>query len=315
MRILVTGITGFAGSHLVEALLCDAQVQIVGLSRGTDKSSIDANERVDIRHCDIRDSVAMQELLQEIQPEQVYHLAGSSSVGQSFAEPLQVWQTNVEGTRSLYDAIHSWGGNPRILYVGSGLSYADPQSDEQGVTEETPFAPANPYALSKSTADLLSYQYYRWPGLQIIRARPFNHIGPRQSPRFALPSFAQQLAQMEKGLIPPILQTGNLDAIRDFTDVRDIVTGYTKLMNHGVPGEAYNLGSGKVISIRDVVNGLIQRTGKPVEVRQKDHLKRAAESRITRANITKIRQAVSWQPTIPLEQSLDDIMNYWRGQV
>jgi GDP-4-dehydro-6-deoxy-D-mannose reductase len=317
MRIFITGITGFAGSHLVDALLADRAASIVGIARNpTRPADCDSWEnRVHILAADLCDTSRLESILQETKPQQIYHLAGSSSVGQSFKDPQQSWQVNVEGTRSLYAAIIRWGGDVKVLYVGSGLAYGDSQMPDTALTEEHPFYPSSPYAVSKAAADLLSYQHRCWPGLAIVRARPFNHIGPRQSAAFALPNFARQLAEMELGRQPPILKTGNLDAFRDFTDVRDIVRGYIGLMEKGSPGDAYNLASGTVVTIEEVLQRLLKMVAFPVTVEVQRDLVRTTETKVTRAATDKIRRLLSWQPAFSLEQTLSAILDFWRRKL
>lgn len=315
MRILITGVTGFAGGYLAEALHTEPATELFGISRQEHGSSLPLSAAaIQFRKLDLCDTAEVVRYLQQVQPEQIYHLAGYASVGQSFQEPEQAWRANVTATRSLYQAVAEWGGCPRILYVGSGLAYGDPQPGKPVLTEDSPFYPAHPYAVSKAAADLISYQCFRHPGLPIIRARPFNHIGPRQSQQFALPHFARQIVAIEQERQEPVLHTGNLHSHRDFTDVRDVVRAYMLLMQQGQPGEAYNIASEKIHCMADVLHLLLNLVDLDVAIHKEAHLLRAAEPTIPQVCTAKIRQITGWQPRYSLEQSLRDILAYWRGQ-
>src|SRR5579871_5258109 len=263
MRVLVTGVTGFAGGHLAEALLARGGHTVIGVARRAvwPDGWHHLAQRIQLRPCDVGARDSLEALLREVQPEQIYHLAGYPHVGRSFHEPEAAWEGNLSATRCLYQPVERWGGRPRILFVGSGLVYGDSPSGEQGCTESEVLWPDNPYAASKAAADLTSYQYTRHPGLDIVRARPFGHIGPRQSPQFAVSSFARQLVAIESGRQAPMLETGNLQPRRDLSDVRDVITAYLLLMEKGRTSEAYNIGSGQTHAIRKVLTRLIELSG------------------------------------------------------
>jgi GDP-4-dehydro-6-deoxy-D-mannose reductase len=316
MRILVTGATGFAGGHLAEALAARPGVEVVGVARrpGWPAEWRHLDGRVALWALDLCDLPALQEALRTFRPERVFHLAGYAHAGQSFREPDAAWIGNLKATRSLYDAVVGWGGRPRILFVGSGLIYGDLEPGEPPPQETAPLRPGSPYACSKAAADLLSYQYTRFPGLDVVRARPFNHIGPRQAPRYAVAHFAQQVAAIERGRQPAVLETGNLAPVRDLTDVRDVVAAYLLLMDHGRAGEAYNVASGEGSSMQAVVDRLVARARVPVEVRQEARLVRAAETAVVRADAGKLRRETGWAPRFSLDQTLSDTLDYWRQQ-
>jgi GDP-4-dehydro-6-deoxy-D-mannose reductase len=314
MRILVTGITGFAGGHLAEALLAHGNVELFGTSRraGWPSECRHLAEHVKLFSCDLCAAAEIGGVLREVQPAQIYHLAGYAHAGKSNQEPDAAWAGNLTATRNLYNAIEKWGGRPRVLYVGSSLVYGDPDLPEQAHDERAPLRPASPYASSKAAADLLSYQYTRSPGLDIVRVRPFNHIGPRQSTEYAVAHFANQVAAIERGQQPPLLQTGNLSPRRDLTDVRDMVRAYTSLMEHGRTGEVYNAGTGVAQSMHAVLQGLLALARMPIEVREQADPARAGETEVLRADASLLRRETGWQPRIPLEQTLADILDYWR---
>jgi GDP-4-dehydro-6-deoxy-D-mannose reductase len=313
MRNLVTGVTGFAGGHLAEALLARGEV-VIGVSRRAawPPEWQHLSGQAELRACDVGDGAALESLLREVQPHRVYHLAGYAQTAGSFKEPDAAWAGNLAATRSLYDAVVRWGGTPRILFVGSGLVYGDADTPGQMFGEDCLLKPTSPYAASKAAADLVSYQYARAPGLDIVRARPFNHIGPAQSPQFAVASFAQQVAAIAAGRRPPVLETGNLNSRRDFTDVRDVVRAYILLVERGRSGEAYNIGSGRTFVMQEVLDLLVALAGVAVEVRQRQDLMRATDSAAVCADAGKLRRETRWEPTFPLEQTLRDTLDYWR---
>jgi GDP-4-dehydro-6-deoxy-D-mannose reductase len=316
MRILVTGVMGFAGSHLAEALLAQRGHRVIGVARerAWPEACRHLAGQVESYECDLCAGETLEQILRAVQPERIYHLAGYPHVGRSFQEAEAAWQGNLTATRSLYDAVTRWGGRPRILFVGSGLVYGDSAEGTEGCSENDLLRPDNPYAASKAAADLLSYQYTRYPGLEIVRVRPFNHIGPRQAPQFAVPNFARQLAAIERGRQPPVLETGNLQPRRDLTDVRDVVAAYMLVMEQGRSGEAYNVGSGQSYAMQFVLERLIALSGVAVEVRQTANLLRAADAPHVRANADKLRRETGWKPRFSLDQTLADILAYWREQ-
>lgn len=314
MRILLTGVSGFAGGHLAEALLEQGDVELFGTCRrGQWPAELwHLAERVVLRRCDLCDGPNLEALLREIQPQQVYHLAGYSDAGRSFREPDAAWAGNLIGTRCLYEAIHRWCGQPRILYVGSGIVYGDLEDPAGAHDERSPLRPSSPYAASKAAADLVSYQYARCAALDIVRVRPFNHVGPRQAPHYAVAHFAQQLAAIDCGKQAPVLETGSLDPRRDLTDVRDMVRAYLLLMERGRSGEVYNAGTGQAYSMQEVLQRLLTLGHVPVEVKQRPSLVRATDTMVMRADVSKLRNEIGWRPQRSLDQTLADTLAYWR---
>jgi GDP-4-dehydro-6-deoxy-D-mannose reductase len=264
--------------------------------------------------CDLCDGSAVLGLLEQIEPQRIFHLAGYAHPGQSFRDADSAWNGNLTATRTLYEAVQRWGGRPRILYVSSGLIYGDLEGERQAHHEDDPLRPVSPYAASKAAADLASYQYTRAPGLDIVRVRPFNHFGPRQSPQYAVAHFARQIAAIEREQQPPVLETGNLTSVRDLTDVRDMVQAYLLLMERGRTSEAYNAASGAVYSMQTVLEHLLALARVPIQVRQQPRLVRATETAIVRADAGKLRRETDWKPHFRLDQSLADTLDYWRRQ-
>lgn len=317
MRVLVTGCTGFAGGYLTEALLAQEGVEVVGVSRHAQwpRHWRHLANQVRLRVCDLGERKGIEAVLRETEPDHIYHLAGYANTGQSFRDPDAAWSGNLATTRNLYEAIVRWGGRPRVLYVSSGLVYDVPEGPDPLVDEDRPLRPVSPYAASKAAADLASYQYSRAPGLDIVRVRPFNHIGPRQSPEYAVANFARQIAAIEKGREPPVVETGDLTPRRDLTDVRDMVQAYLLLLAKGRSGEAYNVGSGTAFSMQEILDRLVALAHVRVEVRQKAQKLRLTETSALRADCTRLRSETGWQPSFALEQTLIDTLDYWRANV
>lgn len=316
MRILLTGVTGFAGSHLAESLLARGEVELFGITRGTGWPSYTSElaRRVRLHTCDLGSPAAIEPVLRQVQPEQIYHLAGYANAGASFREVDEAWAGNLTATRSLYDAVVRWGGRPRILFVGSGLVYGDSGDPAVAPDESSLLRPTSPYASSKAAADLASYQYAVNPGLDIVRARPFNHIGPRQSPHYAIANWARQIVAIERGQAPPVLATGNLATRRDLTDVRDMVAAYMLLMERGRTGEAYNIASGQSRSMQEVLDRLLTLSRVRVEVRPRDDLVRKADLSVVRVDTSRLRRDTGWSARYSLEQTLTEILSFWRSQ-
>jgi GDP-4-dehydro-6-deoxy-D-mannose reductase len=314
-RNLVTGVTGFAGCFLAEALLARGE-SVVGLSRRAAWPDHGAHlgGRVTLLACDLCDGRAVEAVLRDARPTRIYHLAGYADVGASFRDRDGAWAGNLTATRQLCEAVIRWGGQARILYVGSGLVYGPGQEADRPRHELMPLLPDSPYAASKAAADLACYQYTRAPGLDIVRARPFNHIGPYQSPQFAIPNWARQLVAIERGERPAVLETGNLSSERDLTDVRDTVAAYVLLADRGRSGEAYNIGSGQTCSMQTVLERLLALSGLRVELRQKTDLLRPSEPAVLRVDAGKLRRETGWAPRCTLDQTLADTLEAWRRQ-
>lgn len=315
MRILITGITGFVGGHLAEALAAAGGHTLTGISRanGWPPGLGHLTPAVELHEADLLHGPRLEEFIRRSRPEWVFHLAGYANTGASFREPDRCWEDNLTATRSLYDAIARTDIRPRILYASTGLIYGEPDDPDRPCDERTTLKPASPYAASKAAGDLLSYQYTRHPGLDIVRVRLFNQIGPRQSADYAVANFARQIAAIEAGKQPPVIETkGDLSARRDITDVRDMVAAFPLLLERGATGEAYNAGRGETYRIQQLLDRLVAMSRVRVEVRQQPEPGRKADTSVTRADTRKLRQATGWAPRIPLEQSLIDILNDWR---
>jgi GDP-4-dehydro-6-deoxy-D-mannose reductase len=309
MRILITGITGFVGRHLVETLVAAGGHALAGIIRPISRTT-NPDLPADLFLGDLSDGSRIEQIVREFQPEWVFHLAGFANTGASFKRPDSCWDDNLTATRSLYDAIARSGVRPRILFSSTGLIYGDPDEPGRHCDERTTLKPASPYAASKAAADLLSYQSTRNPGLDIVRVRLFNQIGPGQSPDYAVANFARQIAAIEAGKQPPRIETGDLSAQRDLTDIRDTVAAFPLLLEKGVAGEAYNAGRGETFSMQSILDKLVAMSKVKVDVVQKAD--RKADTAVTRADATKLNRTTGWEPRIPLEQTLSDILDHWR---
>lgn len=315
MRILITGITGFVGGHLVEHLASAGGHALYGVSRKGEWPTALAHlaPRAALMAADLNDPTAAEKAVRDSRPEWVIHLAGYANTGGSFREPDRAWAENLTATRTLYDAIIRTGMKPRVLFVSTGLIYGEPDEPGGACNERTTLQPASPYAASKAAADLVSYQYTRNAGLDIIRVRLFNQIGPRQSADFAVPNFARQIAAAEAGRQAPVVETGDLSARRDIADVRDMVAAFPLLLQKGATGEAYNAARGESYRIQDLLDRLVALSRVPIRVDTKAEPGRKADTSMTRADVGKLRAATGWEPRVSLDQSLADVLDYWRG--
>jgi GDP-4-dehydro-6-deoxy-D-mannose reductase len=262
LRVLITGITGFVGSHFAEyALACGAEVWGSFRWRSKTENIEDIRERLHLVECDLRDLSSVQNLVQQSAPDYILHLAAQSFVAASWHTPAETLYTNSVSQVNLLETIRSRRADAaRFLVIGSSEEYGQVFEDELPITELNPLRPLSPYAVSKVTQDLMGYQYFQSYGMPIVRTRAFNHEGPRRGDVFVTSNFARQIAEIETGKRPPVIHVGNLKARRDYTDVRDIVRGYWRLLEAGEPGEVYNLCSGRAWAIQEVLDFLLERS-------------------------------------------------------
>ena len=317
MRMLITGITGFVGSHFAEYAL-ERGVDVYGSYRWRSKTeNIDhLGGQIRLVECDLRDLSSVQHLVEASQPDAIIHLAAQSFVGSSWQAPAETLFTNTVAQVNLLEAIRQRPRPPRFLVVGSSEEYGAVYESELPITEDNPLRPLSPYAVSKVTQDLLGYQYFKSYGLPIVRSRAFNHEGPRRGDVFVTSNFARQIAEIEAGLREPVIHVGTLKTKRDYTDVRDIVRGYWLLLEQGEPGEVYNLCSGKAWEIGEVLEFLIGETRvRPIAVREDPARLRPSDVPVLLGNASRIQRAVGWQPELPFEQTLRDVLDYWRRRV
>lgn len=318
MRVLITGITGFAGSHLAEYVLehhSDADVYGTMRWRSRTENIRDIESKIELLECDLRDLSSCKKLIERVRPDRIFHLAAQSFVPSSWNAPAESLSTNILGQLNVFEAVRAVELDPWIQIACSSEEYGMVYENELPIRETNPLRPLSPYAVSKVAQDVLGYQYCQSFGTKVIRTRGFNHDGPRRGDVFVSSNFAKQLVAIEKGRKEPVIHVGNLEARRDFTDVRDIVRGYwLALDGQCEPGEAYNICSGIDHRIRDVLDKLIEMSGQKVEVREDPERLRPSDVPVLLGDASKFRKATGWEPKIPYEQTLQDMLDYWRAE-
>jgi len=316
-RALITGITGFAGSHLADQLAIDQGWDVWGIGLPSDslRNVAHLGDRVHIELADLSDIQVCHRLLKAAQPTHIFHLAAQASVARSWSEPAVTLVNNITAEANLFSALTASSLRPRVLVVGSADEYGLVDPDQIPISEDTPLRPINPYAVSKITQDFLGLQYYLSHQIPVIRVRPFNHIGPRQAPGFAIPDFSRQIARIEMGQQEPIIQVGNLQSCRAFSDVRDIVVAYRLALCEGAPGEAYNIGSDQPVRIADVLGMLLAKSSAQIRVEQRPDRMRPSDIPILSCDSSKLERDTGWKPRYTLDTSLQDVLDYWRTSV
>ncbi len=316
MKVLVTGITGFAGSHLVDYLLTLPGIEVMGILRWRSRTENIEHfrDRVRLVECDLRDASSVRDVIDQLRPDRIFHLAAQSFVPTSWTAPTESLVTNIIGQLNLFEAVKKLHFMPRIQLACSSEQYGMVHENELPIRETNPMRPLSPYAVSKVGQDMLGYQYWMSFQIPIIRTRGFNHEGPRRGPVFVCSDFAKQIADIEKGRRPPVLSVGNLDARRDFSDVRDVVRAYWLALERGEPGEAYNICSGRAWTIREMLDRLLGMTSVKVKVETDPARMRPSDVPVLLGDASKFRKATGWEPTIPFEQTLRDLLDYWRAR-
>ncbi len=317
IKCLITGITGFAGSHLAEYLLSLENYAVHGTIRWRSRTeNIEhIRNKIQLYDCDLRDAYSVKQLIDTLKPDRIYHLAAQSFVPMSWAAPAETFITNVIGQLNIFEAVRANACNCRIQIAGSSEEYGLVLPNEVPIKETNPLRPLSPYAVSKVTQDLMGYQYHQSYKLFIVRTRGFNHEGPRRGEVFVTSNFARQIAEMEKGKRPPILEVGNLQAVRDFTDVRDTVRAYYLILEKGIPGEVYNVATGKGYKIAQVVEILRRCAKVNFEIKEDPKRMRPSDVELLIGDPSKLKQATGWEPQIPFEKTLEDLLEYWRKLV
>jgi GDP-4-dehydro-6-deoxy-D-mannose reductase len=342
LKVLITGITGFAGSHLAEYLLTLDGVEVYGACRWRSRldnlrdlshsgrlnnmvedaiTRADTLQRmakagaVNLVHGDITDATSMKRLIESVRPNRIFHLAAQSFVPGSWNAPAETFHINTIGQINLFEAILAAGLKPLVQIAGSSEEYGLVHENEVPMKETNPLRPLSPYAVSKVAQELLAWQYFRSYGLKTVVTRGFNHTGPRRGEVFVTSTVAKQIAEIEKGYRPPILYVGDVEVKRDWTDVRDTVRGYWLALEKGEPGEVYNVGSGTTRTVREMMNILLGMSTVKIEVRQDPGRLRPSDVRILWSDISKFRAQTGWQPTIPFSKTMQDLLDYWRERV
>jgi GDP-4-dehydro-6-deoxy-D-mannose reductase len=316
MKALITGITGFAGSHLADHCIERGGVEVYGIIRWRSRTeNIEHLQgKIKILECDLRDATSTREVIEEIRPDFIFHLAAQSFVPTSWRAPTECLVTNVIGQLNIFEAVRKTSLKPRIQIACSSEEYGLTHEDELPITEDTPLRPLSPYGVSKVGQDLLGYQYFMSYQMDVVRTRGFNHTGPRRAPVFVVSDFAKQIADIERGRKEPVIHVGNLDAERDFTDVRDIVRAYYLALEKGKGGEAYNICSEKSWRIGDMLDRLLSLSKAKIKVQQDAARLRPSDVPRLRGDCSKFRRDTGWAPRIPFERTLEDMLEYWRAR-
>jgi GDP-4-dehydro-6-deoxy-D-mannose reductase len=305
--VLVTGASGFAGSHLLEHLA--RSTPITAWSRLPPPSGL-APLATWLR-VDLLDRDAVRRNIAALKPARIFHCAGVPHVAASWHDTAAPLRGNVLATHHLFDAVERSGHSCRILITGSATVYA---RADRPLREDDPLQPASPYGFSKLAQEHLGLKGLGAPGIDVVATRSFNHTGPRQTADFAAPAMARQIALIERGVVPAVLRVGNLDPVRDLTDVRDVVRAYAMLMEHGAPGTAYNVASGVGHSIRELLEALVSRASVKVDIAVDPDRFRPNDTPMVVGDARRLREVTGWGPQVQFDRMLDDLLTYWRQQ-
>lgn len=319
MRVLITGITGFVGSHLAEYILKHHPgVEIYGIRRWRSRTENIEHllDKIHVLECNLVDASSVKTLIADVRPDKIFHLAAQSFVPSSWNAPAESLTTNIISQLNIFEAMResklldTW-----IQIACSSEEYGMVYPDEVPIKETNPLRPLSPYAVSKVSQDYLAYQYYMSYGIKAVRTRGFNHTGPRRGEVFVCSNFSKQGVEIEKGKRPPVIYVGNIEARRDFTDVRDMVHAYWLSLEKCEPGEVYNISSGSAIAISELLNMVIANTGRKIEVKSDPARLRPSDVPLLLGDYSKFHKATGWKPEIPFQQTLSDIMDYWREMI
>ncbi len=315
-RALITGIAGFAGSYLAEHLI-ESGWEVAGLER-LDlhyKNLEGIADRVRVEECDILQEQKVARVVRRWKPDTIFHLAGLAFIPSAENSPQMAFEVHGRGTLNLLEACRKYGRESRVIIISSAEVYGSVPRDKMPISERTPLHPVNIYGATKLCAEELAAFYRRAYSLAAIVLRPFNHIGPRQNPRFVTADFARQIARIEAGKKKPVLQVGNLEAARDFTDIRDMVRAYRLAAEKCDPGVIYNICSGRAYTIQKILDKLLGMTERRIEVKPEEKRLRKAEVPLTRGDSSRFRKKTGWKPQNTIDSSLKNILDYWRKSV
>ena len=344
MRVLITGITGMAGSFLAEYLADHHPgVEVFGTFRWRSKldnlqdlrnsgklNVLDEGQRitdqaslrrfvrpgqVTVIDCELQDGSAVRGVIRAVQPHKIFHLAAQSFVPTSWTAPAATLTNNIVSQVNLFEAVREAQLDPVIHIAGSSEEYGLVYPDEAPIAESNPLRPLSPYAVSKVAQEMLAIQFFRSYGLKCVVTRGFNHTGPRRGQVFATSSFAKQIAEIEAGLRKPIIEVGDLESRRDWTDTRDMVRAYWLATERGEPGEVYNVGRGTCIAVGDMLDVLLSQSSVEIAKEQDPSRMRPSDVRLLWANVDKFKKATAWEPVIPFDRTMADLLNYWRERV
>jgi len=316
-KVLITGASGFVGGHLAEHLVDKGEYDIHGTYLTEDSlQTSPVKDTIHFTQADLQDKDQVESLIASIKPDWVFHLAAQASVPQSFKDPIGTFHSNIDVQLHLFEALREQELlDTRVLVVGSAEEYGYVTEEDLPVDELTPLRPASPYSVSKIAQDFLGFQYALAYKMPMIRVRPFNHVGPRQAPGFAVSDFSKYIAEVEKGLKDPVMKVGNMQAKRDFTDVRDMVKAYVLLMEMGEVGEIYNIGSGKSHAIQEVFETLASFSTSQITLESDPSKFRPSDIPEIVVDNTKVASLTGWKAEIPFEKTLKDTLDYWRSIV
>jgi GDP-4-dehydro-6-deoxy-D-mannose reductase len=347
VRILITGVTGMAGSHLAEYAIKQNDVEVFGIYRWRSKlenleeliqagkvniiaegGNIARTEelrrrigeeakpgKLNLLDGDIGDASSMKRLIEVLRPDRIFHLAAQSYVPASWSAPADTMRINILGQVNLFEAIREAGIDPLVQIAGSSEEYGLVYPDEVPMKESNPLRPLSPYAVTKVAQELMARQYFYSYGLKTVVTRGFNHTGPRRGHVFVTSSFAHQIALIEKGKKEPVIDVGDLSSKRDWTDVRDTVRGYWLALEKGEPGEVYNVGSGRAYAVGEMLDILLRFSKVQIDVRQDPCRLRPSDVKILWCDGSKFREQTGWAPEIPFETTMRDLLDYWRNRV
>jgi len=317
-RVLITGVTGFAGSHLAEYVLANhPDVEVWGIYRWRSRMENleGVRERLRMIECDLRDFTSVHHALAQARPDYIFHLAAQSFVPSSWKAPNDTLVTNITGQTNIFEACRFLGLDPVIQIACSSEEYGMVHPDEVPISEQNPLRPLSPYAVSKVAQDMMAYQYFQSYGLKTVRTRGFNHTGPRRGDVFVTSNFSKQIVSIEYGLQEPVIKVGNLEAVRDFTDVRDMVRAYWLAVTKAKPGEVYNVATGSGITIQDLLDRLLALSGAKVRVEEDPDRMRPSDVLRLIGDASKFRRDTGWAPEVPFDQTLRDLVSYWRERL
>lgn len=312
-KALIIGAAGFVGGYLSRCLLDEFGMEVVVTK--LPHEILTGMDDVEIYDLNILNRDDIVELLMSVRPDYIIHLAAQSSVSVAWRNPALTVDVNVKGSLNVLDATRELFYKPRILMIGSGEEYGHIQPGETPIKEEQKLRPGNIYAATKACQNMISSIYANAYDMQVMMVRAFNHIGPNQSPIFVIADFCKQVAEIEKGLREPVMYVGNLEAMRDFTDVRDVVRAYALLVQKGEPGVTYNVGSGHAVVIRDVLHMIISESSVDIRVEVDPNKIRPVDVPIIEADTTLLKETTGWKPSIELRTTIKQTLDYWRERI
>lgn len=318
MRVLITGVTGLVGSHLAAYLLDEhPDVEVTGLKRwrADDRTIAHLRPGLKLIEGDLIDPASVRAAVQQANPDRVFHLGGQSYPSESWAAPVATLETNVIGAVHVLEAVRELGRPVQVQLAGSAAAYGFIRPDEVPISEDQPLRPLSPYGVSKAALEMTGYQYAKSYDMPIFLTRSGIHIGPGQDARTSAQTFAYQIAEAELGLRDPVIDVGNLDAERDYLDAADAVRALWALLDRGRPAEPYNVSSGRPVRVGDMLDAYRRLAKVDVEVRVDPARLRPVDEPILVSDNSKLRRDTGWEPAVPLEETLQRILDHWRGRL